>query len=219
MTFYEAALRVLEAAGRPLHFREITERSVQQNLLSHVGKTPELTMLSRILAIARRKTDRKVVVTSKDMFALADWALPEEPDALALTALAEVREEENVLPLRPSERHPEARQENVRVAGRGAERKRRREDEDEGRRPRRKFPPIAEVVFEVLSDARVGLRPSAIAVQARDREPAGVAEGAPDGGDLSRADPGARRAEGGGQGSAPRRGPSAAPAIVGARSR
>ena len=173
MTFYEAALRVLEAAGRPLHFQEITERSIQQSLLSHVGKTPELTMLSRLLAMARRKTDRKVVVTSKDTFALADWALPEEPDALALTALAEVREEENVLPLRPSERHPEARQENVRVAGRGAERKRRREDEDEGRRPRRKFPPISEVVFEVLSDARVGLRPSAIAAQSRERELAG----------------------------------------------
>src|ERR687891_609126 len=173
MTFYEAALRVLEAAGRPLHFQEITERSIQQSLLSHVGKTPELTMLSRLLAMARRKTDRKVVVTSKDMFALADWALPEEPDALALTALAEVREEENVLPLRPAERHPESRQDNVRVTGRGAERKRRREDEDEGRRPKRKFPPISEVVFEVLSDARSSLRPEAIAAQAHERELAG----------------------------------------------
>src|SRR5918994_1984831 len=127
MTFYEAALRVLEAAGRPLHFVEITARSIQQSLLSHVGKTPELTMLSRLLAMARRKTDRKVVVTSKDMFALSDWALPEDPEALAQTALGEAREEENVLPLRPAERHPEPRTENVRVAGRGTERKRRRE--------------------------------------------------------------------------------------------
>jgi ribonuclease E len=170
MTFYEAALRVLEAAGRPLHFQEITERSVQQSLLSHVGKTPELTMLSRLLAMARRKTDRKVVVTSKDMFALADWALPEEPDALAQTALAEAPEEENVLPLRPAERHPEARVENVRVAGRGAERKRPREDEDAGRKRKRRFPPIAEVVFELLSEARASLGAAAIAVQARERE-------------------------------------------------
>ena len=41
MTFYEAALRVLESEGRPLHFLEITQKSISQNLLSHVGKTPE----------------------------------------------------------------------------------------------------------------------------------------------------------------------------------
>ena len=45
MTFYEAALRVLESEARPLHVQEITQKSVQQNLLSHVGKTPEQTML------------------------------------------------------------------------------------------------------------------------------------------------------------------------------
>src|SRR4051812_4636259 len=38
MTFYEAALRVLEAEGHPLHFSQITEKSIQQSLLSHVGK-------------------------------------------------------------------------------------------------------------------------------------------------------------------------------------
>ncbi|HYX92564.1 MAG TPA: HTH domain-containing protein [Myxococcaceae bacterium] len=172
MTFYEAALRVLEAAGRPLHFQEITERSVQQNLLSHVGKTPELTMLSRLLAMARRKTDRKVVVTSKDTFALADWALPEEADALSQTALAETREEENLPPLRPAERHPEPRADYVRVAGRGTERKRRRDEED-GRKRKRKFPPISEVVFEILSDVGVPLTSSAIAEVARQRELAG----------------------------------------------
>src|SRR5215211_1130036 len=169
MTFYEAALRVLEAAGRPLHFQEITERSVQQNLLSHVGKTPELTMLSRLLAMARRKTDRKVVVTAKDMFALADWALPEDTDALAQTALSEAREEDSLPSLRPAERHPEPRPEYVRVAGRGSERKRRR-DEDEGRKRRRKFPPVAEVAFEILSDAGAPLTPSALAELARQRE-------------------------------------------------
>jgi hypothetical protein len=34
-----------------------------------VGKTPELTMLSRLLAMARRKADRKVVVTTRHTFA------------------------------------------------------------------------------------------------------------------------------------------------------
>ena len=52
MTFYEAALRILESEGRPLHFLEITEKSIQQSLLSHIGKTPEVTMLSRLAAVA-----------------------------------------------------------------------------------------------------------------------------------------------------------------------
>ncbi|HEX4622309.1 MAG TPA: winged helix-turn-helix domain-containing protein, partial [Myxococcaceae bacterium] len=60
MTFYEAALRVLEGAGRPLHVDEITQQSIQLNLLSHVGKMPEQTMLSRLSAMARRPRDRRV---------------------------------------------------------------------------------------------------------------------------------------------------------------
>src|SRR5215475_11675350 len=75
MTFYEAALRVLEAAGQPLTSVEITERSIAQGLLSHVGKTPEQTMLSRLAAMARRARDRRVTVTGPETFALTDWAL------------------------------------------------------------------------------------------------------------------------------------------------
>jgi ribonuclease E len=171
MTFYEAALRVLESEGRPLTFLEITEKSIAQNLLSHVGKTPELTMLSRLAAMARRTRDRKVVVTAKDTFALADWALPEDAEALALTGVPEAHEEESLPPLRPVERHPEPRTDNVRVAGRGSERKRRREDEEEGRGGRRRrFPPMPEVVFEILSEAETSLRPEQILEQARTKE-------------------------------------------------
>src|SRR5690349_4217955 len=135
MTFYEAALRVLESAGRPLHFVEITETSISQNLLSHVGKTPEQTMLSRLAAMARRTRDRKVVVTAKDTFALVDWALPEDADALAQTGLLEPNPEEDLPPYRPAERHPEPRTDNVRAIGRG-ERKRRRDEEDDSRQGR-----------------------------------------------------------------------------------
>ncbi|HYO65361.1 MAG TPA: winged helix-turn-helix domain-containing protein, partial [Archangium sp.] len=171
MTFYEAALRVLESEGRPLTFLEITEKSIAQNLLSHVGKTPELTMLSRLAAMARRTRDRKVVVTAKDTFALADWALPEDAEALALTGVMEAHPEESLPPLRPVERHPEPRTDNVRVAGRGSERKRRREEEEEGRGARRRrFPPIPEVVFEILSEADAALRPEQLLEQARGKE-------------------------------------------------
>src|SRR3954470_10931077 len=114
MTFYEAALRILESEGRPLHFSEITEKSIAQNLLSHIGKTPEQTMLSRLAAMARRTRERRVIVTAKDTFALAEWAIPEDPAALAVTGLPEVNPEESLVPLRPVERHPESRMENAR---------------------------------------------------------------------------------------------------------
>src|SRR5262252_643419 len=117
MTFYEAALRVLEAAGRPMHVQEITEQSIAQNLLSHVGKTPEQTMLSRLAAMARRTRDRRVIVTAKDTFALVDWQLPEDAAALAVTGVPEPNPEEDLPPLRPAERHPDPRNDNVRAAG------------------------------------------------------------------------------------------------------
>src|SRR5688572_135426 len=119
MTFYEAALRVLESEGRPLTFLEITQKSISQNLLSHIGKTPEQTMLSRLAAMARRARDRRVCVTAKDTFALVEWGLPEDAAALAETGVPAPNPEEDLPPLRPAERHPEPRGENARAAGRG----------------------------------------------------------------------------------------------------
>ncbi|WP_224241370.1 HTH domain-containing protein [Hyalangium gracile] len=170
MTFYEAALRVLESEGRPLHFLEITEKSIAQNLLSHIGKTPEVTMLSRLAAMARRTRDRKVIVTAKDTFALVDWAVPEDPEALAQTGVPEAHPEEDLPPLRPVERHPEPRNDSVRVSGRGSERKRRREEEEEQKGRKRRFPPLPEVVFEILSEAESGLRAEQLIERARSRE-------------------------------------------------
>src|SRR5262249_19335754 len=161
MTFYEAALRVLEAAGRPMHVQEITEQSIAQNLLSHVGKTPDQTMLSRLAAMARRTRDRRVIVTAKDTFALIDWALPENLEALEQTGVPPVNEEESMPPLRPAERHPDSRADNVRSGGRGAERDRKRQrgdEEDLSEVRQRRFPPLAETVFEVLSNAGQALR-------------------------------------------------------------
>ncbi|WP_223646266.1 restriction endonuclease [Corallococcus sp. EGB] len=171
MTFYEAALRVLESEGRPLHFLEITEKSIQLSLLSHIGKTPEVTMLSRLAAMARRTRDRKVIVTAKDTFALTDWSLPEDIEALAQTGVMEPHPEEDLPPLRPVERHPEPRTDNVRASGRGTERKRRRDEGEEERGGRRKrFPPLPEVVFEILSEAEAALRTDQIIERAKGKE-------------------------------------------------
>src|SRR5216683_38307 len=168
MTFYEAALRVLESAGRPLHVLEITEQSIAQNMLSHVGKAPDKTMLSRLAAMARRTRDRRVIVTAKDTFALAEWTIPEDTEALAQTGLPESNPEESLPPLRSVERHPEARVDNVRAAGR-TDRRRKHEEEDDFR-GRKRRPAISELVLEVLSEAEKPMKPEQIAQLALERE-------------------------------------------------
>src|SRR6202453_3334439 len=50
MTFTEAAAEVLRLAGKPLHYKEITELAIEKNLLSHVGTSPEVTMGARLAA-------------------------------------------------------------------------------------------------------------------------------------------------------------------------
>jgi hypothetical protein len=167
MTFYEAALRVLEEAKRPLTHTEITKLSVEKGLLSHIGKTPEITMLSRLAAMARRPRDRKVMVTAKDTFALSDWMLPEDAAALQATGVAEPNPEEGMPPYRPTERHPEPRGDYVRAIGRQAERERKRRD-DEGRRKR--YPPVSEVAFEMLTEASGPLAPADLLKRAREKE-------------------------------------------------
>lgn len=168
MTFYEAALQVLEGAGHPLHFQEITERSIAESLLSHVGKTPEQTMLSRLAAMAKRKGDRRVIVTAKDTFALSEWQVPEDPEALALTGVVEPHPEEGLPPLRPVERHPETRREYARSAGRGTDRKRRRDEDEERGSKRKRYPPVPEVAFDLLSEAHASMSPEALLEQARE---------------------------------------------------
>ena len=167
MTFYEAALRVLEAAGQPLTSVEITERSIAQGLLSHVGKTPEQTMLSRLAAMARRARDRRVTVTGADTFALTEWALPEDAAALEAMSAPYEHPEEGLPPLRPVERHPEPRNENVRGVGR-QERRRRHEEEERGKK--RRYPPVSEVAHELLGEADAPLAISEVLRLARERQ-------------------------------------------------
>jgi len=167
MTFYEAALRVLEEAKRPLTHNEITKLSLEKGLLSHIGKTPEITMLSRLAAMAKRPRDRKVMITAKDTFALSDWMLPEDPAALETTGVPEPNPEEAMPQYRGTERHPEPRGDYVRAIGRQAERERKRRD-DETRKKR--YPPVSEVAFEILTEAGSGLPPNDVLERARKKE-------------------------------------------------
>ena len=74
MTFTEAAALVLRLVGKPLHYKDITDVAIERNLLSHVGKSPEVTMGARLNALIK-KTDRDnpLVRVKPGVFALRDW--------------------------------------------------------------------------------------------------------------------------------------------------
>ncbi len=74
MIFTEAALEVLEREGRPMHAREIADKAVEWNLLSHVGKTPVQTMSARISAIVSKgRGVGPFVRVRPGVFALVKW--------------------------------------------------------------------------------------------------------------------------------------------------
>src|SRR6476646_5871457 len=74
MTFTEAAAEVLRLVGRPLHYKEITDLAIEKNLLSHVGKSPELTMVARLAALLKKTSkDNPLVRVKPGVFALREW--------------------------------------------------------------------------------------------------------------------------------------------------
>lgn len=74
MTFTEAAVQVLRLVGKPLHYKEITDVAIEKDLLSHVGKSPEVTMGARLAAIVKKDPKETQLVRLKPgVFALSEW--------------------------------------------------------------------------------------------------------------------------------------------------
>ena len=162
MTFTEAAVEVLRRAGKPLHYAEIANISVRDNLLSHVGQDPEVTMGQRLAAMAKREDERKVVaVAPEGTFALTEWNVPPEVVIEAVPPPT-VPEESKEPPYRPREREPRPihAQARRRMEVLQAEHEEGSEEvENERRRAQkgqRRFPPPAEVVFEALAQKQAG---------------------------------------------------------------
>src|SRR5438132_2414227 len=165
MTFTEAAVEVLRRAGKPLHYKEIAEAALRENLLSHVGQDPEITMGQRLAAMAKREDDRKVVaVTPEGTFALIEWAVPQDFQIQAVAPPMQPAETGEPL-YRPREREPRAihAQARRRLAELQAEHEEGYEEveaerrrQDQGRKGQRRFPPPAEVVFEALAQRQTG---------------------------------------------------------------
>jgi hypothetical protein len=165
MTFTEAAIEVLRREGKPLHFTKITEIAVRESLLDHVGKIPEETMADQLSAHGRLpRVERRVIPVQPGTFALVEWGLEEDP--AGLENLVEPPPEDE-LAYRGRERHPVPSRDLARGASRGEGARARRRD-DEERRGRR-FPPPAEVAYEILAGAGRSLTLAEIAVAGAER--------------------------------------------------
>jgi hypothetical protein len=158
MTFTEAAVEVLRRAGKPLHYREIAETAVRENLLSHVGQDPESTMGHRLAAMAKREEERRVVAVDPDgTFALTEWSVPAEQIVEPVPPAPPPQDDGKQY--RPREREPRAisaqarrRIEAIQSGEEAAEQPERRERHAAQRR----FPPPAEVFFEWLAQRGSG---------------------------------------------------------------
>ena len=74
MTFTEAAVEVLRLVGKPLHYKKITELAIERNLLSHVGKTPEVTMSSRLATLVKRdRGEAPLIKVKPGVFGLREF--------------------------------------------------------------------------------------------------------------------------------------------------
>lgn len=104
MTFTEAAVQVLRLVGKPLHYKEITDVAIEKDLLSHVGKSPEVTMGARLAAIVKKDPKETALVRIKPgVFALAEWDTETVEKGLADRTPAlrriEQRQKEGLLPV------------------------------------------------------------------------------------------------------------------------
>jgi hypothetical protein len=165
MTFTEAALEVLRREGKPLHFSKIAEIAIRENLLDHVGKIPDEIMAGQLAAHCKLPHgERRMLPVQQGTFALVEWGLDE--DAAGLDRLIEPPPE-GELPYRGRERHPIPSRELARSTGRGEGRARRREEGEERRGKR--YPPPAEVAYEILAGAGRPLTLAEIAGEGAER--------------------------------------------------
>ncbi len=100
MTFTDAAREVLRLTGRPLHYKDITELAIEKNLLSHVGKSPEVTMGARLAATLKKGGDDNPLIRVKPgVFALNDWDEETIKSGLAIKRSAPRKKKADVAPV------------------------------------------------------------------------------------------------------------------------
>ena len=92
MTFLEAALEVLKREGKPLHYKELTERAMGKKLLTFVGRTPEVTMQTQLTGAVKKAPGSPFVRVKPGVFGLLRY--PEMPPEVEAEPKARAPKEE-----------------------------------------------------------------------------------------------------------------------------
>lgn len=76
LSFADAAAKVLDLGGTPLHYRELTQQALAQGLIKSDGKTPEAS-LNAVLAvdIKQKGTQSRFMRVRPGVFGLRTWGL------------------------------------------------------------------------------------------------------------------------------------------------
>jgi len=78
MNSLDAVEHVLTKAAEPLHYQEITDLILEQNLWQTEGKTPEATINARLAVDIKKHGDlSRFIRTEPGVFALREWGLEE----------------------------------------------------------------------------------------------------------------------------------------------
>jgi hypothetical protein len=112
------------------------------------------------------RAERRVMPVQQGTFALVEWGLEEDP--AGLDGLVEVPPE-GELPYRGRERHPIPSRDLARTTARGEGREGRARRRDDEERRGRRFPPPAEVAYEILAGAGKALTLVEIAATGAER--------------------------------------------------
>lgn len=91
MTFLEAAWQVLNQAGEPLHYREITNRAIEHGLVETTGRTPARTMNAQ-LSTDIRSGDSRFVRVGRGVYGLSQWERPMDQELAAPSRVEPERE-------------------------------------------------------------------------------------------------------------------------------
>lgn len=126
MTFYEAALHVLSQHNRALHYKKITEIALREQLLSHVGKTPEVTMRTRLNLEVKKAEGAEVKRERPGVFSLSEAYEPRE-----FVKPKPSTPNPTPTPSRNDRRRNDRRRNNDRNGDRNSDRNNRRQDQEE----------------------------------------------------------------------------------------
>jgi restriction endonuclease Mrr len=77
MQFKDAAYEILKHAGEPLHYNEITDRALDQHILTTAGQTPHATMGSRLYTDTLREDSLFRRAGKKGYFAIKEKPSPD----------------------------------------------------------------------------------------------------------------------------------------------